>query len=178
MSPYKATSCSLFLAFAGQNEVKSGINSRVSPAPRPGKKLLDRVRDAIRLKHYALRTEQVYVDWIRRFILFHGKRHPQSMGAEEVRDFLSHLAREGKVAPSTQNQAFSALLFLYREVLEQELPWIEDIERARRPAKVPLVFSAHSWRPISPRRERARTPLSCRGKPKEMCEGWTPCRLR
>ncbi len=99
------------------------------------------MRDSIRFKHYSLRTEQVYLDWIKRFILFHGKRHPMEMGADEVRVFLTHLATEGKVAASTQNQAFSALLFLYREVLKQELPWIDNIERAKRPAKLPVVFT-------------------------------------
>ena len=98
-------------------------------APQPHKpKLLDQVRHSIRFKHYSLRTEQVYVDWIRRFILFHGKRHPDQMGAEEIREFLTHLATKGRVAASTQNQAFSALLFLYREVLKQELPWIDHFE--------------------------------------------------
>jgi integron integrase len=117
--------------------------AKVPPAPQSGKiKLLDRVRETIRFKHYSLRTEQVYLDWIKRFILFHGKRHPVEMGADEVRGFLSHLATKGRVAASTQNQAFSALLFLYREVLKQELPWIDNIERAKRPTKLPVVFTA------------------------------------
>jgi site-specific recombinase XerD len=81
------------------------------------KKLLDQVRDVLRLKHYAYRTEQAYVDWITRYILFHGKRHPQDMGRAEVQAFLTHLAVEKNVAASTQTQALSALLFLYREVL-------------------------------------------------------------
>ena len=85
-----------------------------------GKKLLDQVRDVLRLKHYAYRTEQSYLDWIKRFILFHNKRHPKDMGRAEVEAFLTHLAVEGNVAASTQNQAFSALLFLYREVLKVE----------------------------------------------------------
>lgn len=93
---------------------------RSTPASAP--RLLDRVRDKIRLKHYSLRTEQAYLDWIRRFILHHGKRHPDEMGATEVEAFLTHLAVAGKVAASTQNQAKSALLFLYREVLETMLP--------------------------------------------------------
>ncbi len=114
----------------------------LSPGQPPRKtKLLDRVRENIRFKHYSLRTEQIYVDWVKRFILFHGKRHPDEMGAPEVREFLTHLATEGQVAASTQNQAFSALLFLYKEVLRQELPWIDDIERAKRPAKLPVVFT-------------------------------------
>ncbi len=79
-------------------------------------RLLDRVRDRIRLKHYSIRTEDTYLDWMRRFILFHGKRHPGQMGAQEVEAFLTHLAVQGKVSASTQNQAKSALLFLYKEV--------------------------------------------------------------
>src|ERR1700682_5419979 len=100
-------------------------------ASEPGKvKLLDHVREVIRVKHYSLRTEHTYVGWIKRFIVFHGKRHPETMGAAEVSEFLSYLASDRNVAASTQNQAFSALLFLYREVLKQDLPWINDIERA------------------------------------------------
>jgi site-specific recombinase XerD len=117
-------------------------HSALTPAP----KLLDRVRDKIRLKHYSLRTEQTYVDWIRRFILHHGKRQPGDMGAAEVEAFLTHLAVAGKVAASTQNQAKSALLFLYREVLETELPWLDDVTQAKRPARLPMVqeLLAHS----------------------------------
>jgi integron integrase len=111
-------------------------------------KLLDQVREVIRVKHYSLRTENTYVDWIKRFILFHGKRHPGTLGAEEVRAFLSHLATQRNVAASTQNQAFSALLFLYREVLKQDLPWINDIERAKRPAKVPVVFTPQETKAV------------------------------
>lgn len=111
-------------------------------------KLRERVRAVARFKHYALRTEETYWDWIRQFILFHGKRHPEEMGAEEVRDFLTALAVERKVAAATQNQAFSALLFLYREVLKQELPWIDDVERAKRPAKLPVVFTPPEARAV------------------------------
>jgi hypothetical protein len=88
-------------------------NCTIANPPR----LLDRVRDKLRVKHYSIRTEQTYLDWIKRYILFHGKQHPQEMGATEVEAFLTHLAVAGKVAASTQNQAKSALLFLYREVL-------------------------------------------------------------
>jgi hypothetical protein len=94
--------------------------------------LLDRVRDRIRLKHYSLRTEQAYCDWIRRFIIFHGKRHPSGLGAAEVEAFLTSLAVAGRVAASTQNQAKSALLFLYREVLGAELPCSMASRRRRR----------------------------------------------
>jgi integron integrase len=104
-------------------------------------KLLDQVRYKIRLKHYSIRTEQAYVDWIKRFILFHRKRHPASMGAPEVRAFLSHLAVERHVAASTQCQALSAIVFLYREILERDLGWLEDMERAKKPERLPVVFS-------------------------------------
>ncbi|MFL6332179.1 MAG: integron integrase [Pyrinomonadaceae bacterium] len=104
-------------------------------------KLLDRVRAVARVRHLSLRTEQAYADWIRRFILFHRKRHPSEMGAEEVGQFLSHLAVEGKVAASTQNVALCALLFLYRDVLGVDLPHVGGVLRARRPARVPVVFN-------------------------------------
>jgi integron integrase len=112
----------------------------LSTSPNPPR-LLDRVRATLRARHCSLRTEKAYVAWIRRFILFHGKRHPAEMGAGEITRFLSALAIERNVAASTQNQALSALLFLYREVLEQDLPWLDDIVRAKRPARVPVVLS-------------------------------------
>src|SRR5262245_20557168 len=99
----------------------------------PNARLLDRVRDALRVRHYSRRTERAYVGWIRRFILFHGKRHPGEMGAAEVSRFLSVLAVEGKVSASTQNQALAAMLFLYGQVLGVELPWLDDLVRAARP---------------------------------------------
>ena len=104
-------------------------------------KLLDLVRQKIRLKHYSIRTEQAYADWIRRFILFHNKRHPASMGVPEIRAFLSHLAVERKVAASTQRQALNAIVFLYREILDQEVGWLGEIEQAKRPERLPVVFS-------------------------------------
>ena len=104
-------------------------------------KLLDQIRAEIRVRHYSIRTEEVYVDWARRFILFHDKRHPKEMGAEEVRDFLSHLAVERNVAASTQNQAKSALLFLYREVLHIELPWLDEVIVAKSPKRLPVVLT-------------------------------------
>jgi len=108
----------LFLALARQARVKEGMATSVPRASRQGKpKLLDRVRDTIRFKHYSLCTEQVYVGWIKPFMLLDGKRHLEKMGAEEVRAFFSDLAANQNVAASTQNQALSALLFLYREVL-------------------------------------------------------------
>jgi integron integrase len=118
-------------------------------------KLLDRVRAANRLRHGSRSTEKSYVGWIRRFILFHGKRHPAEMGAPEVARFLSSLAVEGKVAASTQNQALSALLFLYRYVLQQDLPWLDDIVRARRPKHLPVVLTRDEVRAVISRMEGA-----------------------
>jgi integron integrase len=106
-------------------------------APR----LLDQVRDAIRTKHYSFRTEKAYVGWIRRFIVFNGTRHPSELGAAEVARYLQHLAVQGRVAASTQNQAFSALIFLYGEVLHRKLEGLETVVRAKRPQRVPVVLS-------------------------------------
>ena len=111
------------------------------PDAQPRPTLLELVRRHLRLKHYSIRTEEAYVHAIRRFILFHGKRHPREMGAEEVRQYLSHMAGRMNVSASTQNQALSALLFLYREVLGISLPRVEGIERAKRPARVPTVLT-------------------------------------
>ncbi len=111
-------------------------------------KLLDQVRDRIRVKHYSIRTETQYVQWIRRFILFHGKRHPRDMGAREIEAFLTHLAVQGKVAASTQNQALSALLFLYREVFEVEVPWLDKLTRARAPKRLPVVLTRQEVRAV------------------------------
>ena len=116
----------------------------VSLARRPNTnkpKLLDQVRDVIRRRHYSIRTEQAYIDWIKRFILYHDKRHPKEMAEEEVSEFLTHLARDRDVAPSTQNQALSALLFLYKDVLKHEIGWLEKVERAKKPARLPVVLS-------------------------------------
>ena len=104
-------------------------------------KLLDQYREGLRVKHYSLRTEDAYLHWARRFIYFHGKRHPREMGGPEVEAFLSHLATEGRVASSTQNQALAAFLFLYRDVLQKELPWMDGMVRAKRPARVPVVLT-------------------------------------
>ncbi len=111
-----------------------------SPTPPPPK-LLDQVRDRLRVKNYSIRTEQAYVDWIKRFIWFQDKRHPKAMGAPEVEAFLTHLAVKGKVSASTQNQAKSALLFLYKEVLEQSLPWLDKVTQAKAPARLPVVLT-------------------------------------
>ncbi len=109
--------------------------------PPQATRLLDQVRQAIRLKHYSLKTEKSYVYYIRDFILFHNKRHPKEMGADEIRTYLTHLAVRQNVAASTQNVALSALLFLYRHVLQIELPYIDNIERAKTPERVPVVFT-------------------------------------
>lgn len=104
-------------------------------------RLLDQLRDRIRLKHYSMRTETCYVDWVRRFVLFHDKRHPLHIGAPEIEAFLTHLAVVGRVSASTQNQAKSALLFLYKEVLGIELPWLDNIESAKAPKRLPVVLT-------------------------------------
>ena len=108
---------------------------------KPPPKLLDQVRTRLRVKHYSIRTERTYVDWIKRFIVFHGKRHPREMGALELEAFLSSLAVERNVSASTQNQAKSALLFLYKEVLEMELPWLDNVTQARVPKRLPVVLT-------------------------------------
>jgi integron integrase len=111
-------------------------------------RLLPRVHGALRARHYSRRTEEAYIGWIKRFIFFHNKRHPASMGGEEVNAFLTHLAVEGNVAASTQNQALSALLFLYREVLNDPLPWLNDLVRAYRPLRVPVVLTPEEVRRV------------------------------
>jgi len=113
--------------------------SRIPAGQKP--KLLDQVREAIRMRHYSLRTEEAYVSWIKRFILFHGKRHPLDMGGDEITGFLSALAVHQQVSASTQNQALCALLFLYRQVLGQNLGWLEDVVRAKRPQRLPIVLT-------------------------------------
>jgi integron integrase len=108
-----------------------------SSAPR----LLDQVRDKVRALHYSIRTEDTYVHWIKRFILFHGKRHPREMGEPEVGAFLTHLATAGRVSSGTQNLALAALLFLYRQVLDRDLPRLKDVTRAKRPQRLPTVLT-------------------------------------
>jgi integron integrase len=113
---------------------------KASPAAAQPK-LLDRLRHAIRLRHYSIRTEEAYVNWARRFIVFHNKRHPDDMGPAEVGAFLTHLAVDGKVAASTQNQALNAIVFLYRDVLRRELGSVQEVVRAKRPPKLPVVLT-------------------------------------
>jgi site-specific recombinase XerD len=115
----------------------------------PTPKLLDQVRTVIRVKHFSLSTERAYVGWIRRFILFHGKRHPRDMSEDEIRQFISHLAIDAKISASTQTVALSALLFLYRDVLKQELPYVKNIERAKPTHNLPVVFTRNEVRWIS-----------------------------
>ena len=108
---------------------------------KPSSRLLDQVREAIRVRHYSIRTEHTYVDWIRRFILFHDKRHPAQMGEREVARFLTHLAVRQHVAPATQNQALNALVFFYRAVLERPLEEIHGVVRAKRQQRLPVVLT-------------------------------------
>lgn len=107
---------------------------------------LESVSNKIRLKHYSIRTEEAYVQWVKRFILFHKKRHPSEMGAIEVEAFLTHLAVKENVAASTQNQARSALLFMYKEVLGHELPWLNNVEQAQKPKRLPVVLAVDEVR--------------------------------
>jgi integron integrase len=114
---------------------------RIAEVAASPPKLLDQLREGLRVRHYSLRTEDAYVDWVRRFILFHGKRHPRELGAPEVQAFLTHLAVERGVSPSTQNQAKAALLFLYRHVLDADLPWLAEVVQARRQPRLPVVLT-------------------------------------
>lgn len=112
----------------------------LEPSP-DAPRLLDQVRDRLRVKHYSIRTETAYLGWIKRYILFHGKRHPADMGRPEAEAFLTSLAVERNVSAATQNQALSALLFLYKEVLGVELPWLDDVTRAKKPKRLPTVLT-------------------------------------
>lgn len=125
----------------------TGAVSPVDPTSRPVR-LLDQVRQRIRYKHYSYRTEQAYVGWVRQFVKYHDLRHPREMGGPQVEAFLDHLASERQVSSSTHNQALSALLFLYGEVLGVELPWMGDINRPRRPRRLPVVLSTSETRAV------------------------------
>ena len=118
-----------------------------APTRRPPR-LLDQARDKLRTLHYRYRTEQQYLQWVRRFILFHDKRHPRTMGAPEVEAFLTHLAVTRKVSAATQNQALAALLFLYQNVLELELPWLKDVVRAKPSRRLPVVMTHKEVRAV------------------------------
>jgi integron integrase len=113
-----------------------------------GRGLFEVARERIRTRHLAFRTEQAYLYWMRRYVKFHGRRHPRDMGSAEVEAFLTHLAVEAKVGASTQNQALQALLFLYRQVLGIELPWLENVTRASRPKRLPVVLSVAEVRSV------------------------------
>lgn len=115
------------------------MDGRVQTPAAP--RLLDQMREVIRTRHYSIRTEDSYLQWVRRFILFHHKRHPVDMGAPEVEAFLTYLAVERNVAASTQNQALSAILFLYRDVLGVDLPWLDGVTRAKKPQRLPVVLT-------------------------------------
>ena len=116
------------------------------PEAAPAPKLLDRMRNHLRTRHYSIRTETAYVDWARRFILFHGKRHPQEMGGAEVEAFLTHLAVNRHVSASTQNQAKAAILYLYKQVLQIELAWLDEVVQAKTPKRLPVVLTASEVR--------------------------------
>ena len=120
----------------------------VEKGPTAEPRLIDRVRQSIRVRHYSYRTEQQYVAWIRRFIRFHGCRHPRTLGGPEVSAFLTHLASDRNVAAATQNQALAALLFLYRQVLDIELPWLDQIVRSQRPKRLPVVLTRSEVRAV------------------------------
>ena len=130
------------------------LNACVFPAgmPRPQSisppRLLDQMRSALRVRHYALRTERAYVDWVRRFIRFHGLRHPAALGADAVTAFLTHLAVERQVASSTQNQAKAALVFLYDQVLKRDLPWLSEAVQAQARRRLPVVLTATEVRAL------------------------------
>lgn len=125
------------MAEEGVLQGKKGVSC--NPVLTPG--LLEKIRERCRVRHYSLRTEQAYVAWAWRFIRANGGRHPRELGKQQVEAFLTRLATEGRVAPSTQNQALAALLFLYREVLEVELPWMDDVVRAKGARRIPVVLS-------------------------------------
>jgi site-specific recombinase XerD len=128
----------------------AGLPAVHEPTPDgpPKPCLLDRVRKGVRARHYSRRTEKAHVGWTKRFVLFHGKRHPAEMGAPEVSRFLTSMAVERHVAASTQNQALGALLFLYKEVLDQDMPWLDDLVQARRPEHLPVVMTRDEMRAV------------------------------
>lgn len=168
--------------YRDENEGVTGAGGPVS-APR----LMDEVRRRMRLRHYSLRTEQAYAGWIRRYIRANGLRHPRDMGGPEVERFLSQLATEGGVSAGTQNQALSALLFLYREVLQLQLPWLDQVVRAKRPRRVPTVLpidearrllAAMDGRPLADRQPALRHRHALDGMPAPAREGCGLCPRR
>lgn len=130
-------------------------NTTTSPPP----KLLDQVREKIRYKHYSLSTENTYISWIKQYILFNEKRHPSGMGAAEVEAFLTYLATTRHVSSSTQNQALSAILFLYREVLALDLPWLDNFERSKKPRRLPVVLTTLEVQALLRESDKAPAPI-------------------
>ena len=124
------------------------MDKRSEDGSRNKPRLLDQVRDVLRYLHYSYRTEQSYIYWIKRYIYFHNKKHPRDMGADQIVEYLTYLAVKRKVSPSTQNQALSALLFLYKQVLKVDLPWLDNIKRARRKKYIPVVFTRNEVRQL------------------------------
>ncbi|MFC1498880.1 integron integrase [Verrucomicrobiota bacterium] len=123
------------------NTLQKGKNNQTGTPARQKPKLLDLIRREIRLRHYSIRTEHSYIDWVKRFVRYHEMKHPENMGAEEVKDFLSHLAVDGNVAASTQNQALNAIVFMYKHVLERDLEEMKPFIRAKKPKRLPVVLS-------------------------------------
>src|SRR5215468_8304254 len=124
------------------------VQSHGTPSQHQSPKLLEQVRESIRVRHYSIRTEDTYLRWIKRFILFHGKRHPREMGGREIQEFLSYLAVEGRVAASTQSQALSAIVFLYQQVLKQTIGSIDDVVHAKQPHRIPVVLTQDEVRAV------------------------------
>lgn len=135
-----------FVFIWSKNIVPPNFSDKSTTVKPP--KLLNQVGDKLRVQHYSIRTEQAYASWIKRYIFFQGKRHPTEMGTAEVETFLTHLAVEGNVAASTQNQAKAVVLFLYRQVLNQELPWLENVEQAKVSRRLPVVLTVNETRAL------------------------------
>lgn len=144
----------------------------MTPLPRPplqATRLLDQLRERIRYAHYSIRTEEAYVYWVRNYVRFHGLRHPRELGATELTGFLTHLANARRVSPSTHKQALCALLFLYREVLGMQVPWLDDIGRPRAMQRIPVVLS---------RDEVSRLPAAAEGPAGRVAQLLYGCGLR
>jgi site-specific recombinase XerD len=132
----------------GTSGVTTDSNQRLTHSAAPKPNLLDQVRQAIGARHYSKRTEKTYAEWIKRFILFHSKRHPLEMGEPEINQFLTDLAVNKKVSASTQNQALSAILFLYQRVLDKPLEWVNPAVRAKKPKRLPVVLTRQEVKTI------------------------------
>jgi integron integrase len=145
----------------GTSRVTTDRNAPQAQAAAPRPKLLDQVRQAIRARHYSKQTEKSYVDWIKRFIFFHGKRHPLEMGEPEINQFLTDLAVNKNLSASTQNQALSAILFLYQQVLKKEFQWIEPAVRAKKPERLPVVLTDQEVKAILDRMKGPAKLIAC-----------------